>query len=177
MNPCEPGAALVRRFPLPLFVLILLLTRAAIGQSPSGTISGLVLDPSGRAIAGAEILIVNDGTAVTYPGTTNGEGIYAIPNLPPGPYRIQVSKVGFKTLIKPDVVLNVQSAVAINFTLPVGAVAETVTVEGGAPLVNTQDASVSTVVDRRFVENMPLNGRSFQALITLTPGVTLTPTT
>lgn len=166
----------MRRFPLPLFLLILLLTRAAVGQSPNGTISGLVLDPSGRAITGADVLIVNDATGVRYPGTTNGEGIYAIPNLPPGPYRIQVSKIGFKTLIKPDVVLNVQSAVAINFTLPVGAVSETVTVEGGAPLVNTQDASVSTVVDRRFVENMPLNGRSFQALITLTPGVVLTPT-
>ena len=56
-----------------------------------------------------------------------------LPNLPPGPYRIQVSKVGFKTLIKPDVILNVQWAVAINFTLPVGALSETVTVEGGAP--------------------------------------------
>jgi len=138
--------------------------------------SGLVLDPAGRAIRDAEVLILNDVTGVKYRGITNGEGIYAVPNLPPGPYRLQVSKVGFKTLIKPDIVLNVQDALAITFTLPVGAVAETVTVEGGAPLVNTQDASVSTVVDRRFVENMPLNGRSFQALITQTPGVVLTPT-
>jgi hypothetical protein len=161
----------VRRFPLPLFLLFVLLTRAAVGQSPNGTISGLILDPSGRPIVGAEILIVNDGTSVRYPGITNGEGIYAVPNLPPGPYRIQVSKIGFKTLIKPDVVLNVQSAVAINFTLPVGAVSETLTVEGGAPLVNTESAAVSTVVDRNFVENLPLNGRSFQDLILLTPGV------
>jgi len=167
----------VRRFPLPLFLLIVLLTRAAVGQSSNGTISGLVLDPSGRAITGADIQIVNDATGIRYPGATNGEGIYAVPNLPPGPYRIQVSKIGFKTLIKPDVTLNVQDALAINFTLPVGAIVETVTVRGGAPLVNTQDASVSTVVDRRFVENMPLNGRSFQTLIMLTPGVTLTPTT
>ena len=167
----------MKRFPLPLFILIVLLTRAAVGQSPNGTISGLVLDPSGRAILGAEVLIVNDGTGVRYPGTTNGEGIYAIPSLPPGPYRIQVSKIGFKTLIKPDVVLNVQSAVAINFTLPVGAVSETLTVEGGAPLVNTESATVSTVVDRQFAENLPLNGRSFQTLIQLTPGVVLTPST
>src|ERR1700704_3382252 len=170
MNPCEPGAALVRRFPLPLLLLFLLLTRAAIGQSPNGTISGLVLDPAGRAIPAAEILIVNDGTAVKYPGTTNGEGIYAIPNLPPGPYRIQVSKIGFKTLIKPDVVLNLQDAVTINFTLPVGALSETITVEGGASIVNTTDGSVSTVVDQNYVKNMPLNGRSFQDLILLTPG-------
>jgi hypothetical protein len=163
------------RFPLQPLLLLVLLTTAAIGQSPNGTMSGLVLDPSGRAIANADIVIVNDATGVRYSGTTNGEGIYAISTLPPGPYRIQVSKVGFKTLIKPDIILNVQDALAINFTLPVGALSETVTVEGGAPLVNTQDASVSTVVDRRFVENMPLNGRSFQSLITLTPGVVLTP--
>ena len=165
------------RFSLQFLFLMALLATAAIAQSPNGTISGLIVDPTGRAITGADIQIVNDATAVRYPGTTNGEGIYAVPNLPPGPYRIQVSKAGFKTLIKPDIVLNVQDALAINFTLPIGALAETVTVEGGAPLVNTQDASVSTVVDRRFVENMPLNGRSFQTLITLTPGVTLTPTT
>jgi hypothetical protein len=164
----------VRRFRLPLFLLLVLLARAAVGQSPNGTISGLILDPSGRPIVGAEILVVNDGTGVRYPGTTNGEGIYAVPNLPPGPYRIQVSKIGFKTLIKPDVVLNVQSAVAINFTLPVGAVSETLTVQAGAPLVNTESATVSTVVDRQFAENLPLNGRSFQTLIDLTPGVVVT---
>ena len=163
------------RLPLQFLFLLILLPTAAIAQSPNGTISGLVLDPSGRAITNADILVMNDATGARYSATTNGEGIYAFFTLPPGPYRIQVSRVGFKTLIKPDITLNVQDALAINFTLPVGALAETITVEGGAPLVNTQDASVSTVVDRRFVENMPLNGRSFQALITLTPGVVLTP--
>jgi Carboxypeptidase regulatory-like domain/TonB dependent receptor len=162
------------RFPLPFLTALVLLTTTAICQSPSGTISGLVLDPSGHAIVGADIQIVNDATGVRYPGATNGDGIYAIPNLPPGAYRIQVSKIGFKTLIKPDVVLNVQSAVAINFTLPVGAVSETLTVQGGAPLVNTESAAVSTVVDRQFAENLPLNGRSFQSLIYLSPGVVVT---
>jgi hypothetical protein len=163
------------RFPLPLPVhilrLLVLLTTAVFAQSTDSTISGLVLDPAGRAIAAAEVLVVSDATEVRYKGATTGEGIYAIPNLPPGSYRIQVSKIGFKTLIKPDVVLNVQSAVAINFTLPIGAVAETLTVEGGAPLVNTESAAVSTVVDRNYVQNMPLNGRSFQDLILLTAGV------
>jgi len=154
--------------------LILFLAIAAVAQSPFGTISGLVLDPSGRAIPGADIQIVNDATGVRYSGTTNGEGIYAVSTLPPGPYRLQVSKAGFKTLIKPDIVLNVQDALAINFTLPVGALSETVTVEGGATLVNTESAAVSTVVDRHFAENLPMNGRSFQTLIQLTPGVVLT---
>ena len=78
--------------------------------------------------------------------------------------------MGFKTIIKPDIILNVQDALSINFTLPVGALLETVTVTGGAPLVNTENATVSTVVDRQFAENLPMNGRSFQTLIELTPG-------
>ncbi|WP_156994098.1 hypothetical protein [Terriglobus sp. TAA 43] len=85
--------------------------------------------------------------------------------------RFQASKSGFKTLIKPDVVLNVQGAIALNFSLPIGARSESITVEAGASLLNTTDASVSTVVDRRFVANIPLNGRSFQDLISMTPGV------
>jgi Carboxypeptidase regulatory-like domain/TonB-dependent Receptor Plug Domain len=163
------------RFPLPFLLAMVFLSLAALAQSPNGTLSGLVLDPSGRAIAGAEIQIVNDVTGVRYPGTTNSEGIYAVPNLPPGPYRIQVSKTGFKTLIKPDVVLNVQSAVAINFTLPIGARSETVTVEGGAPLVNAESGSVSTVIGQNLVESLPLNGRSFNTLLQLTPGVVIAP--
>src|SRR5882762_3229296 len=147
-----------------------------VAQSPNGNINGSVQDPANGVIVAAEVVVVNDVTGVQYTTKTNNEGIFVLPNLPPGPYRIQVSKIGFKTIVKPDIVLNVQDALAINFTLPVGAVAETVTVTGGAPLVNTQDGSVSTVVDRRFVENMPLNGRSFQTLITQTPGVVLTPT-
>jgi len=134
----------------------------------------MILDPDGKVIPGAQILVLNDVTGVKYETTTNGEGIYAIPNLPPGPYRLQVSKTGFKTLIKPDIILNVQDAVSISFTLPIGATSVAVTVEGGAPLINTQDATVSTVVDRQFAENLPLNGRSFQALIQLTPGVVFT---
>ncbi len=154
-----------------LFVVWLFVIPRAIAQSPNGTISGFVLDPSGAVIAGAEITIMNDETRVQYFSKTNNDGIYVVPNLPPGSYRIQVTKIGFKTLIKPDITLNVQDALAINFTLPVGAASETVTVAGGAPLVSTQSASVSTVVDRKYVENMPLNGRSLQDLILLTAGV------
>jgi hypothetical protein len=143
-------------------------------QSTNAIVSGLVLDPSGRPIVGADVEMVNDATGVRYPGATNGEGIYQIPNLPPGPYRIQVSEIGFKTLIKPDIILNTQDALAINFTLPVGATSETLTVEGGTSLINTESATVSTVVDRQFAENLPLNGRSFQTLIDLAPGVVAT---
>jgi hypothetical protein len=140
-------------------------------QSPTGSIGGIVFDPDAKTIVGAEIIVVNDLTRVQYETKTNDSGIYAVPNLPPGPYRVQASRVGFKTLIKPDIIVNVQDAITVNFTLPIGATSVAITVEGGAPMVNTTDGSISTVVDRTFVENMPLNGRSFQDLILLTPGV------
>lgn len=161
------------RFPRIAFVFACAVSLALplTAQSPNGIMNGRVLDPSNKVISGADILVISDATGLKYSGKTNDDGIYVVPNLPPGPYRLQVSKVGFKTLIKPDIVLNIQDALSINFTLPVGAVFEIVTVEGGASMINTTDASVSTVVDQTFVKNMPLNGRSFQDLILLTPGV------
>src|SRR5262249_60501123 len=87
-----------------------------------------------------------------------------------------VEKTGFKKLVKPDVILHVQDENNIDFDLTLGATSDTVTVEAGAPLVNTESATVSTVIDRTFVENFPLNGRSFQTLIQLTPGVVATVT-
>jgi hypothetical protein len=163
------------RFPQIVFVLFLVVLMAfpLLAQSPNGTVNGLVLDTSNRVIQGADILVINEATGVKYTSKTNDEGIYVLPNLPPGPYRLQVSKVGFKTLVKPDIVLNVQDALSINFTMPVGATFETLTVQGGAPLLNTESAAVSTVVDRQFVENLPLNGRSFNTLMQLTPGVVI----
>ena len=160
------------RFPRIAFVFACAVSLALpLAASPNGSMNGRVLDPSNKVISGADILVISDATGLKYSGKTNDDGIYVVPNLPPGPYRLQVSKVGFKTLIKPDIVLNIQDALSINFTLPVGAVFEIVTVEGGASMINTTDASVSTVVDQSYIKNMPLNGRSFQDLILLTPGV------
>jgi hypothetical protein len=161
-----------------LLLLITCITSSSLGQSTNATISGQVVDPSGRVIPDADIQILNEATGVQYSNKTNNSGLYTVPILPPGQYRIQVSKIGFKTLIKPDIILNVQGAVALNFTLPLGAASESVTVDAGTSLINTTDASVGTVVDRKFVANIPLNGRSFQDLISLTPGVvTATPQT
>jgi hypothetical protein len=163
------------RFPLFVCIFVSVAVIALLAQSPNANINGLVSDPSSAAVVGAEIVAVNDVTGVQFTTKSNTEGIYILPNLPPGPYRVQVSKIGFKTLIKPDIVLNVQDSLSINFSLSVGALHEIVTVQGGAPLVNTENATVSTVVDRQFAENLPMNGRSFQTLIDLTPGVVVTP--
>jgi hypothetical protein len=155
--------------------LFLLAAYSSAAQSPTGTISGIVTDPAGSSVAGAEVLVANDATRVQFAGTTNDEGLYVIPNLPPGSYRIQVSKAGFKTIIKPDVTLNIQDALAINFALPLGSVSEIVTIEGGSPLVNVESGSVSTVIGHDLIEKLPLNGRSFNTLLQLTPGVVIAP--
>lgn len=104
-----------------LLLLAFCVTAHAIAQSTSASISGQVVDPTGRVIPDADIQILNEATGVQYANKTNSSGIYTVSILPPGQYRVQVSKIGFKTLIKPGIVLNVESAVALNFTLPVGA--------------------------------------------------------
>jgi hypothetical protein len=154
-----------------LLLLMFCVTSSALAQSTDATISGQVIDPAGRVIPDADIQILNEATGIRYSNRTNDSGIYTVSILPPGQYRVQVSKIGFKTIIKPGIVLNVQSAIALNFTLPLGATSESITIEAGSSLINTTDASVGTVIDRKFVENIPLNGRSFQDLISLTPGV------
>jgi hypothetical protein len=157
-----------------LLVACLLLATFTAAQSTNATVTGRVLDPTNAVIVGAKVEVINQGTNIKSSSVTGEEGIYVVPNLLPGAYRIEISKPNFKTIIKPDVVLHVQDVVALNFTLPVGSTAESVTVTGGAPLVNTESGAVATVVDRQFVGNLPLNGRSLQSLILLTPGVVLT---
>jgi len=143
----------------------------------SATLSGRVTDPNGLVIAGAKVDATNVETNVTYSSETNGEGFFVISNIPPGRYRVTVEKQGFQMIVKPDVELHVQDTIALNFAMQVGSIVQSVTVESGAPLVKTETAEVSTLVSRQFVENLPLNGRSFQSLITLSPGVVLTKAT
>lgn len=145
-------------------------------QSTNASITGRITDPSKALIVNARVTAVSAGTNIRYEATTNSSGEYYLTNLPPNSYRIEVEKSGFKKLIKPDVILHVQDALEINFEMTLGFVSETVTVEAGAPLMNTESATVSTVIDRTFVENLPLNGRTFQTLIALNPGVVVAAT-
>lgn len=145
-------------------------------QSTNASITGHVRDATQARIPHATVAAIATGTNVRHETTSSESGDYHLANLPPGAYRIEVEKAGFRKLIKPDVEVHVQDALAIDLELSVGPVAEAVTVEGGAALTNTESATVSTVVDRALVENLPLNGRSFQTLIALAPGVVLTST-
>ena len=145
-------------------------------QSTNASLTGCVTDPSKAFIADAKIAAISSATNFRYGGTTNTSGEYYLANLPPGPYQIEIEKPGFKKLIKPDVILHVQDALKIDFEMTIGSASESVTVEAGSPLLNTESATVSTMVDRVFVEDLPLNGRSFQTLIMLTPGVVVNAT-
>ena len=145
-------------------------------QSTNASITGRMTDPSKALIVGANVAAVSSGTSFRYEAVTNASGEYYLTNLPPGSYRLEIEKTGFKKLIKPDVTLHVQDALEINFEMTLGPASQSVTVEAGAPLVNTESGTVSTVIDRTFVDNLPLNGRSFQTLIMLTPGVVVTAT-
>jgi hypothetical protein len=157
----------------PVLVLIALLTAAvAFAQTESARISGRVTDLSGAVIVGAECKITNIETNVSTTTTTNQDGIYIIPDLHPATYRLTVQKEGFRTVVQPSLQLYVQDAVNENFTLALGPSSESMTIS--APLLQTDSASVSTVVDDQFVQNMPLNGRSFQSLIALAPVVVFT---
>src|SRR5438034_2238536 len=142
-----------------------------VGQTETATVSGLVTDRTAAAVSGAEVRLqsVERGTVTTT--TTNNAGIYVFPSVQPGQYQISIQKQGFKQVDLLGLVVNVQDHIDQNFRLEVGSVAESVTVEAAASMINTTDASVSTVVDQTYVKNMPLNGRSFQDLILLTPGV------
>jgi Carboxypeptidase regulatory-like domain/TonB dependent receptor len=164
---------------VPAFLAVLALSFypcALHAQSTNASLTGRVTDPSKAGVPEARITAINTGTNFQYDTASNSSGEYFLANLPPGSYRIEVEKSGFKKLVRPDVTLHVQDALAIDFELPIGSAVETVVVQAGTPLVNTSDATVSTVVDQNFVENIPLNGRSFQTLILLTPGVVVTAT-
>jgi len=146
-------------------------------QADIATVSGVITDQSGAVVVGAEVLVTNTDTNVAWTSISNGSGVYLVTGLKPGRYRIHVGKEGFKGIDFTDLILNVQDSVSRNFTLQVGSTSESISVEGNELQINTQDASVSTVVDRQFAENLPMNGRSFQTLIYLTPGVVATSST
>ena len=167
----------MRGAPLLAALLLLSFTSALRAQSTNASLTGRVSDQQKALIVDAKVAVISAATNVRAETTTNSSGEYYLANLAPAPYRIEIEKPGFKRLVKPDLVLHVQDALKLDFEMTLGDVSETVTVEGGAPLVNTESATVSTVINQTFVDNFPLNGRSFQTLIALTPGVVQTATT
>jgi len=145
-------------------------------QTESGTIRGSVTDPSGAVVPGASVRLIDDDRRLQTEVATGNGGLYTFSTVRPGHYRMEVEKSGFKLARVTGITLNVLDNLEQNFRLDVGSVSDSITVRASAINVNTTDGTVSTVVDRTFADNLPLNGRSFQTLIMLTPGVVATET-
>src|SRR3981189_3002751 len=160
----------MRRFVLGV-MLALLLRGMLQAQSADASLTGRITDPKKAVIAAATVTVINTGTGLQYQGLTNETGTYYISDLPPGRYRIEVEKLGFKAVIQSGVVLHVQDALDVNFEMMVGSASESVTVEGEASPVDTESSVVGTVVEQRKANELPLNGRNVFNLIVLAPSV------
>lgn len=167
-----PTSLLSHRCAACVLLLSLLYAKGGWAQTTNGSITGWVTDPSKATIADAKVAAVNLGTNFRYESTTNGAGEYTLANLPPGTYQMEVEKSGFKKLIRPDVTLHVQDALAIDFEMAVGAVTQSVPVEGGAPLVDTTSSALGGLVNHKEIDDLPLNGRNYIDLALLQAGVT-----
>ncbi|WP_446742232.1 TonB-dependent receptor domain-containing protein [Silvibacterium acidisoli] len=155
-----------------LVFLCLFFTARLFAQADNASLTGFIQDTSKAFIPGVHVLAIDTDTNQHFETITNRDGSYSISALPVGPYRLQIEKVGFRTLLKEGLFLHTQDVLQINFEMAIGSTAETVTVNGAINNVNTTDGSVGTVIDRQFVDNIPMNGRSFQTLILLSPGTT-----
>jgi hypothetical protein len=154
-----------------ILVSLFFLTLCSLGFAQSAQIQGQVSDSSGAVIPKAAIRVVNQQTGTERKAITNGSGQYNVPGLDPSVYKIFVQASGFSTAVSTPITLNVAQNAVLDFKLQVGSAAQTVTVDGSGLTINTTDGSVSTVIERQFVANIPLNGNSFQDLISMTPGV------
>lgn len=147
---------------------------AAMGQSPTATLTGTVTDQNDAVVPGVGIAVINLAQGFQRSTVSDGEGGFVVPLLPAGQYTVKAEREGFTTAEMRDVILNVNDRVALKIRLKVGSIGQTVEVVETPALVDEAPA-VGTIVDRQFVDNLPLNGRSFQSLIALTPGVVLVP--
>jgi hypothetical protein len=154
-----------------LTLLFLIFGLAVLGQTPTGEITGTVTDSSGAIITDAAVTVTNPATGATRTAQTNASGIYDFVALPAGVYNLKIEKQGFNTEIRNNIEIQVAQIARIDTTLNLGNVSTTVNVEAGAPMLQTEDATVGTVVEQRRVEELPLNGRNFLSLTALTPGV------
>ena len=165
----------IRHLPLTTVLLVLATVLShsplLVAQTDFGAVTGFVSDPSGAAVPEATLHLVNIDTNTAWDTKTNRTGVFVFPSVKPGRYRMQVERDGFKVANLTGLTVNTQDHLEENFRLEVGSVSESVTVNSAA----TNDSpAVSLTVTRDFVENTPLNGRSFQDLLAMAPGAVST---
>src|SRR5947207_7997645 len=158
-------------------IVAILLLIVAVPTSPAyaqatATILGTVMDPSGAAIGGAMVQLKNTGTALTQNTISDEQGRYRFPDLGIGEYEVQASQPGFQTVVRKGITLTVGASPVVDFKLPLGQGAETVTVAADVSQVETQSTGFGALVETKQITELPLNGRNFTQLITLAPGIT-----
>jgi len=159
---------------LRVFTVVLLLcfiTLPVFAQVATAELSGTVLDPTGASVPNAKVTATNNDTGRVFQTTSNSTGNYVIQLLPPGTYTITVEATSFHKLVQRNVTLAINQQAGLDFKLQVGQVNELVEVTGQAPLLETESSSLGTVVNEQFVNQLPLNGRNFIQMATLSPGV------
>jgi len=147
-----------------------------LAQVTTATISGTVSDSSGASVADAMVQVKNTGTGITQSTNTDGQGRFTVPSLIVGDYEVQAAKAGFQTVLRGGITLTVGGSAVVDFTMPVGQAQQTITVEGQVSQVETTSSAVSNLVEQKQIADMPLNGRNFQQLILLSPGVNVAQT-
>ncbi len=146
---------------------LLIASAVASAQLSTARLSGRVTDESKAVLPGVTVTMTRTDTGLTRSDVTDGNGSYVLPNLPTGPYRLEVSLSGFRTYVQTGIVLQVAGTPEINVVLTVGALEETITVEGGSPLVDVQSSGVSEVVRTQEILALPLNGRNAADLVAI----------
>lgn len=151
--------------------LILLPAACALPQVSTANLTGLVEDSSGARVPDAAVKLINNLTGAENDAVTSREGIFLVPGVIPGAYTLQIARNGFATAQITGLMLNVGDTKSLLVRLQIGSVTQTVEIDASGLVPTTANATVSTVVNRKFVANIPLNGRSFQDLVSMVPGV------
>ncbi len=153
-----------------LLCAVLSLTATSFAQTYTATLTGTVTDPQGASVPDAKVIATNQGTKLEFTAKSSDSGIYTIPFLPVGVYVISAEKSGFKKLASNDIKLEVNQIARVNLELTVGQVSEIVNVQDVAPILQTENVTVGSVITGQTATNLPLNGRNFQSLTLLVPG-------
>lgn len=140
-------------------------------QALYGSLVGNVVDETGAIVPGATIAITQKETNQTREQSTPANGAYSFPNVAPGTYDVVVTLPGFRTFASRDVTVNIGAIVRVDARLALGALEESVVVTGQAAILQADSAALQSVTTAQALENLPINGRSYQSLLTLTPGV------
>jgi hypothetical protein len=143
-------------------------------QTEFGRISGTITDPTGAAVAGATVTIRNSDTQATRTEKTDEAGFFVVENLPIGPYSVEVAQTGFKKTEQTGLFVVADGRVTANVTLQIGENTQTVEVRAGSETLNTVSGEVAHVIDKAQVDNLALNGRAYEELLTLIPGAIVT---